>query len=217
MQKNRLYGALDFEYVLLEQYKSLALTENELAVILMIAHLQKQGNRMITADALALKMSLRPSEIEKILSALLKRNLIDYVPEKKGMKTSLEPIQERVYTDFAKRLEREEETIANAEKAQEISEIAGFIEQKLGRSLSPLEQTTLQEWFVLGYSKEDIKDAFLDCLSAGNKNFKAVERALKQLRKRRDIEKEGHSAVSEAYDADIDETFALAKKLFGDR
>ena len=43
------------EYVLLENYKKLGITETELAVIFMIQHLLKQGNTLITQELLALK------------------------------------------------------------------------------------------------------------------------------------------------------------------
>ncbi len=216
MKKNSLYGALDFPYVLLEQYKSLAIKEDELAVILMVDHLLKQGNKMVTSDSLALKMNIPVKDIERILSSLLKRGLVDYVKGSKGMKTTLDPLKERVYGDFSKRMEKEEAAMTDAEKAEEIGETGRFAEEKLGRSLTPLEQSTIQDWFLLGYGAEDIKNAFLDCLSRGTRSFKAVERQLKAFRRRDDFAAEKNSAVGESYDRDIKETFELAKKLFGD-
>ncbi len=216
MQPNRLYGALDFTYVLLEQYKALALKEDEVAVILMIDHLLGQGNRMITSDALALKMALPTKEIEKILADLLKRGLVEYVPGGKGLKTSLEPLRKRVYEDFSRRMEKEEATMGSAEKAEEIKAAGSFLEDKLNRSLTPLEQSTLQDWFALGYSLAEIREAVLDTLVKGTRSFKAFEKSLKANRRKRDIEKEGTTAVGENYDKDIEETFALARKLFGD-
>ena len=50
--------AIDFRFLLLENYKKLRISENELAIIFMIDHLVSQGNPFITADLLSLKMSL---------------------------------------------------------------------------------------------------------------------------------------------------------------
>ena len=50
--------ALDFRYLLLEYYKKLRLSENEVMVILMIDHLLEQKNTLITPDLLSLKMNI---------------------------------------------------------------------------------------------------------------------------------------------------------------
>ena len=42
--------AIDFRYLLLENYRKLKLTEKELATIFMIDHLISQGNPFVTAD-----------------------------------------------------------------------------------------------------------------------------------------------------------------------
>lgn len=66
--------ALDFKYLLLENYKRLKISELELATIFMIDHLINQGNPFVNADLLSLKMNLDVKEIDKILASLLKRN-----------------------------------------------------------------------------------------------------------------------------------------------
>ncbi len=50
--------ALDFRYLLLENYKKLGLSENEVIVLLMSDHFLKQKNPLITADLLSLKMGI---------------------------------------------------------------------------------------------------------------------------------------------------------------
>ena len=54
--------ALDFEYLLLEFYKTLNIQEREVVIILMIEHLLKQGNDFITSDLLALKKLMLPCQ-----------------------------------------------------------------------------------------------------------------------------------------------------------
>ena len=42
--------ALDFNYLLLDNYKKLNLTENDVATLLMMDHLINDGNLFITAE-----------------------------------------------------------------------------------------------------------------------------------------------------------------------
>ena len=61
--------AIDFRFLLLENYKKLKISENELVVIFMIDHLVAQGNPFITADLLSLKMSLDIKDIDNLIAA----------------------------------------------------------------------------------------------------------------------------------------------------
>ena len=78
MKSNVQFEALDFKYLLLEYYKKLRISENELAVIFMIDHLLDQKNTLITPDLLSLKMNLKMSEIDSILVKLIEKKFIQY-------------------------------------------------------------------------------------------------------------------------------------------
>lgn len=215
MKDSSLYGAIDFHYVLLEEYKRLNIDEKTLSVIFMIDHLLSQGNRMVTADILSLKMSLKIKEIDAVLADLLKRGYLVYETDSKGLKANLDPLKKRLYSDMAKRLESEELAKMDAQKTERIASLGAFLESKLDRGLSPIEQSTLREWVSAGYKDEEIKNAVLDCLRAGERNFRSIEKVLRQNRRRKDISKEGSSAVGESYDKNIEETLELAKEIFG--
>ena len=101
--------ALDFRYLLLENYKKLKITENELATILMIDHLIGQGNPFVTADLLSLKMSLDVKEIDKILASLLRKKMLEYVTTGKKTATTLDPLKQKLYSEFQLYLTIEEE------------------------------------------------------------------------------------------------------------
>ena len=70
--------AIDFRYLLIENYRKLKLNENELATIFVIDHLISQGNPFVTADLLSLKMTLDIKEIDKILAKLLTKGMFEY-------------------------------------------------------------------------------------------------------------------------------------------
>ena len=67
---NTPYDAIDIRYILLENYKKMGITENELAVIFMIQHLLDQGNSFITQELLALKMTLPIADIDRIIRCI---------------------------------------------------------------------------------------------------------------------------------------------------
>ena len=69
-QGNSLINAVSFEYLLLDCYSKLGLSEKELTVCLMIEHLSKQGNAFVNSDMLALKMNLSTKEIDEAMSSL---------------------------------------------------------------------------------------------------------------------------------------------------
>ena len=113
--------AIDFRYLLIENYKKLKLTENELVTIFVIDHLIGQGNTLITADLLALKMSLSSSDIDKILASLFKKKMIDYVTVKNNTVTTLDPLKEKLYSEFQISLKQEKEE-KSSKKIKDVGE-----------------------------------------------------------------------------------------------
>ena len=68
--------ALDFRYLLIENYKKLKMSEKELATILVMDHLINTGNKFVTVDLLSLKMSLDAKEIDEIFAKMLTKGYI---------------------------------------------------------------------------------------------------------------------------------------------
>lgn len=202
--------ALDFRYLLLEYYKKLKISENELAVILMIDHLLNQKNNLITPDMLSLKMNLSSKELDKILVSLIERNYLVYEIGKK-IKVSLKPLQKKLYDTFQVALAKEQENVSNERKANALNNIYEVFEKELKRTLSPLEFALIGEWVNDGFSDEVIIAAFNEALSKGKKSLKSVDKILVQWKVRDDVEKEGISGVKEVWDDDIEKTIEIAK------
>ena len=89
--------AIDFRYLLLENYRKLKLTEKELATIFMIDHLISQGNPFVTADLLTLKMTLDVKEIDQILAKLITKGMFEYKNVGKNTVATLEPLKQKLY------------------------------------------------------------------------------------------------------------------------
>lgn len=202
--------ALDFRYLLLEYYKKLKISENELAVILMIDHLLEQKNTLISPDLLSLKMNLTSSELDKILVSLIERNFLVYDVGKK-VKVSLKPLQKKLYETFQVALAKDQEMSSNEKKASYLKNIYEVFEKELNRTLSPLEFSLIGEWVNDGFSDEIIISALKESLSKGKKSLKSVDKLLVQWKTRDDIEKEGVSNVKEVWDNDIEKTMEIAK------
>ena len=105
--------ALDFEYLLLEFYKTLNIQEREVVIILMIEHLLKQGNDFITSDLLALKMKYDIKEIDASLSILFTKGYLEYKEVNNELHTSLDSLKKSLFKTFEKTIFTEEEISKN--------------------------------------------------------------------------------------------------------
>lgn len=202
--------ALDFRYLLLEYYKKLRLSENEVMVILMIDHLLEQKNTLITPDLLSLKMNISSKELDKILVSLLERDLIVYDMGKK-VKVSLKPLHKKLYETFQVALSKEQESLVSEKKAAYLKNIYEVFEKQLNRTLSPLEFSMIGEWVNDGFDDETIIRALNEALSKGKKTIRSVDRILVQYKAKEDMEKTGMSNVKEVWDDDMESLLEVAK------
>ena len=203
---------IDMEYVLLENYKKLGITETELAVIFMIQHLLKQGNTLITQELLALKMTLSIQDIDQVLSHLLSKRLIEFESDNGEMKTTLKPLELRLYREFeVALLKRREESLEKGFDTQ-VQNIYGVFEKAFGRTLSPAEFQKIREWISLGYEEDVIIDALHEALDVNKKSIRSIDKILLKKTARKDIQKEGYSAISEGWNKDIEKTIQIASE-----
>ena len=194
-----------------EAYKKLKISENELIVLLMIDHLIGQGNPLVTADLLSLKMTLDVKEIDKVLADLLTKGYIEYVSEGKRTVTTLEPLKKKLYKEFQIYLTKEEETKTSNRVKEELDNIYQQFEKLLGRQLSPLEISKIREWVSYGYSDELIIDALKEALSKNKKTLRSVDKILLNWSQRDELELEGHTPLNEEWDKNLAETIRIAK------
>lgn len=210
MQKSAI-DAIDIRYLLLESYKKIGLSEDELVVILMIDHLLDQDNSLITADLLSLRMNYPVEKIDKIMVSLLNKNLLKYNVVGKEMKTSIEPLKKRLYRSFELNVLRSNEVENEKSKQDALSKIYNEFEKGFGRTLSPLETSKISEWISYGYSDNLILDALKEALSKNKKTLRSIDKILLEWATREDVKKEGYSARNEKWDKDIEKTIEIAK------
>ena len=201
--------AIDFRFLLLENYKKLKISENQLAIIFMIDHLVSQGNPFVTADLLSLKMSLDIKEIDSLLADLLTRGFLEYATMNGKTVTTLNPLKEKLYSEFQISITKEAET--KKKKDEVLSNIYQSFESALGRSLKPMEIATIREWVDLGYSDETIINALKEALSQGKKSLRSVDKILLSWAKREDLETEGKTSIDDDWTKNLEETIRIAK------
>ena len=201
--------AIDFRFLLLENYKKLKINENELAIIFMIDHLVSQGNPFITADLLSLKMTLDIKEIDELIADLLTRGFMEYASINGKTVTSLNPLKEKLFSNFALSVSKEAENKKG--KDEILANIYQSFENELGRTLQPMEISTIREWVDLGYSDEIIINALKEALNQGKKSIKSVDKILLSWAKREDLETEGKTPLDDDWTKNLEETIRIAK------
>ena len=209
--------AIDFRFLLLENYKRLKINEDELATILMIDHLIAQGNPFVTADILSLKMSMDVKKIDEVLAALLTRELIEYVTQGKRTVTTLEPLKKILFREFQLSASREQDDNKSKKLDEELTNIYGQFEKLLSRPLIQAEFAKIREWVSLGYSDETIINALKEALNKGKRSLRSVDKILLSWSNRDDLEKEGMTTKEQQWDKSLEETIRIAKTPWIDK
>ena len=207
---------IDFRHLLLDSYKTMGLSESEVVTLFMIDHLAKTGNGFITADLLALKMSMKTKDIDSALASLLKKDLISYDMVDGSMRTSLEPLRRKLYKQFQAKMEKDKAHLLSAEREAMLGRIHSYYEKRLNRTLSPLEMDAIGNWLDDAYSEEDIRGALEDALAKNRRSFKSIDKCLRLNRTKSDIDKEGYSNIGENWNQDIERTIEIAKTKWVD-
>ena len=203
--------AIDFRFLLLENYKKMKITENELAVIFMIDHLVSQGNPFVNTDMLSLKMTLEIQEIDKVMAGLLTRGFIEYISQGKKTVITLDPLKQKLFREFQMTSSFEEATRNDKKVNDMINNVYGQFENLLSRPLSQVEFSRIREWISYGYSDEMIINALKEALNKGKRSLRSVDKILLSWSEREDLEQEGHSPISETNRRDLEETIRIAK------
>lgn len=204
-------GALDFKFLLIDNYKKYKINENTLATILVMDQLINQGNPFITAELLSLKMSLDVADIDIILSKLIINGYLEY--KVSGGKTvcSLAPLKEKLFKDFESSVSKEDATENNQEVSANVKAATKDIEKLFKRSLLPLEINKVKEWIMTGYRVETIVDACKEAVSKNTKTISAMDKVLATWQNRNDIETDGITTLSRNWNKSLEETIKIAK------
>lgn len=203
--------ALDFKYLLIENYKKMNISEVELATIFVIDHFINEGNSIITTDLLSLKMSLPVNEIDNVLTNLLTRGFIEYVSKRNKTITTLNPLKKILMKNFQLSMSLENDQNEQQNKEDKLANIYKEYEKELKRNLAPVEINKIKEWFDFGYSDKQIIDALKEALSKGKRSLRSVDKVLLSWSIRNDIEEMGTPMTDSTWNKSMEETIRIAK------
>lgn len=203
--------ALDFKYLLIENYKKMNISEVELATIFVIDHFINEGNSIITTDLLSLKMSLPVNEIDNVLTSLLTRGFIEYVSKRNKTITTLNPLKKILMKNFQLSMSLENDQNEQQNKEDKLANIYKEYEKELKRNLAPVEINKIKEWFDFGYSDKQIIDALKEALSKGKRSLRSVDKVLLSWSIRNDIEEMGTPMTDSTWNKSMEETIRIAK------
>lgn len=170
--------ALDFEYLLLEFYKTLNIQEREVVIILMIEHLLKQGNDFITSDLLALKMKYDIKEIDASLSILFTKGYLEYKEVNNELHTSLDNLKKSLFKTFEKTIFTEEEISKNELIEEKRKIIFDAFMTSFNRNLSPIEISRIDSWIEQDVDQTIILDALKDASNREKLSVMYIDRLI---------------------------------------
>jgi len=198
---------IDWKSLLLANYKSLDIKEEEVIILLMIDYCLQNGETVVTPDVLALKMNYDQSQIDQILSSLLNKGFITLDTNEEGkLQTSTNGIKYILISNLLK-VEEVEKKEKDLEKEKNIFEV---FEVKFGRPLSYIEMETMNKWFEEGIEDDKILLALQEAIKARKKNIRYIDKILLEWRQQAERKEEGYTTITNNWHKDIKETIEAA-------
>lgn len=162
--------------ILLNNYKSLGITSDELIIIMVI---MSYGDKVIyDPEAFANVINGDKHEIMRTINSLFDKNILSLVVEKNNRKSyeyiSLDLLYQKLFNILIG--EDSNEEIDNS--------IFSIFESELGRTISPMEIEKIKEWITSGNSNELIVCALNEAVLKGVNNLNYIDSILNSWRKK---------------------------------
>jgi DNA replication protein len=202
---SRLVRNIDWKTLLLETYRDMSLSEEHVMIILMTDYCLIQGDRLVTADLLSLKMTLDYKKIDQLFAELMNKGLINLVTEEDGlMSTSITGLKELLIDAYVRTYIKDKTKPEKTEKSND--NLIAIFETEFGRPLSYLEIQTIRKWFEEGYQEAQILNALKTATGAKVKNIRYIDKILLEWRQQEERESEGYTTITDKWRKDIEES-----------
>ena len=176
--------------ILLSNYKSLGITDQELIIIITI---MSYGDKVIyDPETFAKDINGNKREVMKVINNLFDKNILSLVIEKNNRKTyeyiSLELLYQKILNII----------LGSSNEEETDNSIFSIFESELGRTLSPMEYEKIKEWITSGNSNELIICALNEAVLKRVDNLNYIDSILNSWRKKgyktkEDVKKEKES------------------------
>jgi len=173
-----------------------------LEFIMLIYFINQRTNVTFDVNKIALDLNLDSSKVLEIINSLNEKNFISI-----EMKKNNGVIEEYISTDlfYNKISSMLMETVSNDKE----TDLYSVFEKEFGRTLSPTEFTSINNWIENGISEELIKEALKEAILSGVHNIRYIDTILfnwtkKGYKKPEDVKrkKDDDDEIIEVYDYD---------------
>ncbi len=181
---------IDFNKLLLQNYKKIGLTEIEAFVLIELHNQRKTGKTVISPSKLVKKLTISEEKLFSILDGLvIKQYLsIHLVKDKDKKETEDFSLDNTIFKLIEVYKTGIKNSIIHSDNLYETieEEIVDILEKQFQRQLKPLEIELIQKWINEdNYSVEIIKRAILDAIKANKTSLSYVDGVLLKRNKSR--------------------------------
>ena len=199
----KLAKQIHWQNLLVANYKSLNLTEEEVMIILVSSYCLEQGEKLITPELLSLKMNIEYKKLSSLLTGLVNKSLILFEEEKGKLITSLKGIMHLLIDDF---LKSEDEDVKKENK----NNLYNIFENEFARTLTYTEIETIKSWLDMGFSESQIILALKEAVSEKAKNMRYIDKILLNWKQQEERDKEGYTTISKDWRKNMEESIKIA-------
>lgn len=194
---NLNYQDFDWKNILIKRYPSYQLSELDVMVIFVSDNVLKlEENVFLTQDILSNYMTSSREDIDQSLSKLIKKKVLEVIPQDKGMRFSLEKFKETLYNDVVKDIALNERIGRNSVGLT--GDLSQSVEDLIGRVLSPTERDHISAWLKNGADEGMVKEAVSKSLSPnGYFSMKKADKLILELNRSKSIQDFGVSTIDE--------------------
>lgn len=189
-------GTITIPKLLLQSYKELKLTEQELILIIYFI-----GNNEFDPERISKDLGLSIGETLKIIDDLTKKDILK-------ISTRSAKVYEE-YIDLDELYNKLALTIMTDKETPKRTNIYDKFENEFGRTLSPMEYEIIGAWIESGFSEELIEEALKEAVYNGVSNLRYIDKILyewqkKGIKNKQDIkvQKEASKPKGEVFDYD---------------
>ena len=189
-------GTITIPKLLLQSYKELKLTEQELILIIYFI-----GNNEFDPERISKDLGLSIGETLKIIDELTKKDILK-------ISTRSAKVYEE-YIDLDELYNKLALTIMTDKETPKRTNIYDKFENEFGRTLSPMEYEIIGAWIESGFSEELIEEALKEAVYNGVSNLRYIDKILyewqkKGVKNKQDIkvQKEAPKPKGEVFDYD---------------
>lgn len=175
--KNKLLP-LDFNYLLLEYYKDLGITDDELIVLLMSNHLILDNNLTLTLELLELKINMPFQRIDYAFNSLLNKKFIVFETTENDFVASLKNIYYLLYDCYKRDITIIKDNEVDSDNDEIKTRVLKSFEHYFQKALSPIEVDVVEKRIDNGISESIIIDSLKDAYNLNSLSIKKIDQII---------------------------------------